>query len=330
MARAAPPACRRIALSPQPGQITSMTWSLDGRELILTDGEKHELIRYTPEGRLIGKVEKPSFLGGDYKPAQVHPTANGFLVRNGAYDWIWLDRDFKPLRSVGPSLPKFAVINEVLVREDQLAGFGSFRKEDGSWGFGILQVRLSPRLGLEKVVEEVPYASKGGDLNSASVFISALASGSAYALRFEEPSYLLDVGKGRRLKAFPQGFDRLPSLPRNTGEDATVPRARVLEASTIPVALYGRGPFLYLLTRQPRAPSKTLWRLHRIDPGKDTILDSFTLPTEAANLGLASGPAFWAILEESSLVPSGRLHSGSLLLVPATVVDQGGTAPPCN
>src|SRR5205085_7051709 len=135
-----------------------------------------------------------------------------------------------------------------------------------------------------------------------AVFVSALASGSPYALRFDEPSYILDARNARRLNAFPRGFDRLPSLPKNTGEDSAVPRARMIEAATIPVALYGRGTFLYLLTRQPQAKG-TLWRLHRIDPKKDTILGSTTLPTSAANLVLAPGPASWAVLEESSLVP---------------------------
>jgi hypothetical protein len=306
-----------------------MAWSPDGRELVATDVTLRRLLRYSLDGRLLSTVEKPAFVRGDFKPSQVHATPEGFLVRNSAYDWIWFDRHFNPLRSVGPSLPKFAVIAEALFGDQQLVGFGTFRKDDGSWGLGILRVGLRPSLGLSKVVEEISTGSKGGDLSSFLSSLVATASGTPYALRFDEPSYILNAENGRRLKAFPKGFDHIPSLPKNNGEDSTLPRARVIDASTIPVALYGRGASLYLLTRQAGPQGKTLWRLHRIDPGKDAVLSSVTIPSSAAELELAPGPDSWAILEESWR-PTGSLHSDVLLLIPAAVIDHGGTLPPCG
>ncbi len=305
-----------------------MAWSINGRELVVTDVSQRRLLRYTLEGRLISAVEKPAFVRGDYKPSQVHSTPDGFLVRNSAYDWIEFDRGFKPLRSIGPSLPRFAVINEALLGRGQLVGFGTFRKDDGAWSLGILRVALDPSLSLSKVVEEIPFTSKGGDLSSFFTSVVASASGVPYALRFDEPSYILNAESGRRLKAFPGGFDHLPALPKNTGEDSTLPRARVLEASAIPVALYGRGASLYLLTRQV-AQGKALWRLHRIDPRKDVLLGSITLPTSAPELELAPGPDAWAVLEESWL-PSGSLRNDGLLLIPVAAIDGGAPIPPCG
>jgi hypothetical protein len=288
------------------------------------------MLRYTSEGRLLGAVEKPAFVQGEFKPTQIHPTPNGFVVRNSAYDWIWFDRNLKPLRQVGSSLPKFDLIYEALQGDSQLAGYGAFRKEDGSWGMGILQVRLSPSLALDKVVEEIPYASNGGNLTSFYLTVAASASGDPYFLRFDEPSYILDVKRGRRLKAFPPGFEHLPQLPKNTGEDSTVSRAKTVETSKLPVALYGRGAFLYLLTRQAQPQGKTLWQLHRIDPTKDALTSTFTIPSTAGNLKLAPGPDSWTILEESSMIPAGELRPQGLFLVSAAAVDQGGTISPCN
>ena len=307
-----------------------MAWSQDGKQLVVTDVSAHRLLRYSLEGRLLGAVEKPAFVQSEFKPTQVHATSNGFVVRNSAYDWIWFDRDLKPLRQVGSSLPKFDLIHEALIGDDQLAGYGAFRKGDGSWGMGVLQVRLSPSLALDKVVEEIPYDSNGGNLTSFYVFVAASAAGDSYFLRFDDPSYILDVKRGRHLKAFPPGFEHLPKLPKNTGEDSTSPRARAVETSTLPVALYGRGAFLYLLTRQAQPQGKTLWRLYRIDPKKDAVIGSFTIPSSAANLNLAPGPDSWAVLEESSLIPSGDLRPQGLILVSATAVDQGGTISSCN
>jgi hypothetical protein len=329
-AQAAAPECRRVTLSPQPGQIFSMAWSQDGNQLVVTDVSAHRLLRYTPEGRLLGTVEKPAFVHGDFEPTQVHATPNGFVARNSAYEWIWFDRNLKPLRLAGSSLPKFDILDEALFGDDQLAGYGAFRKGDGSWGTGILQVRLRPSLALDKVVEEIPYASNGGNLSSLYLFIVASASGDPYVLRFAEPSYILDVRRGRRLKAFPPGFEHLPHLPQNTGVDSTVPRAKAVEASTLPVALYGRGASLYLLTRQGQPREKTLWKLYRIDTKKDAVIGSFTIPSSAGNLNLTPGPEFWAILEESSMIPSGELRPQGLLLISAAAIDQGGTIPSCN
>jgi hypothetical protein len=326
---AAPPVCRRLPLNPRPAQVSAMVWSLDGRELAMTDVVAHQLLRYRPDGSLLGAVAKPPFVHGDFKPTQVHAIPDGFLVRNSAYDWLWFDRAFKPLRAATQGLPpRFALINEAVVGSDRLAGFGTVRKEDGSWTLGMLEVGLAPAPKVLRIVREIPYSSKGGDLASLLTTVTATAGGDPYALQFDEPSFLLNLRSGQRLKAFPAGFERLPALPKNEGQDSTAGRARVVDASTLPVALYGRGDFLYLLTREQKPGGRPVWRLHRIDPRKDVILDSVILPTTAAYLELAPGPSVWAILEESRGA-TGMLQSDGLLLVATPAIEGGGSLPPC-
>jgi hypothetical protein len=306
-----------------------MVWSLDGRELALTDISTHQLLRYGMDGSFLGAVEKPSFLKGDFKPIQVQATPEGFLVCTSGHEWVWFDRGFKPLRSIAHDLPpKFAVVNAAWEGHDRLAGFGTFRGEDGSWSFGFLQVALTPTPKVLKVVQEIPYPSKGGDLSTIVGPLTATAGDTPYALQLGEPSTLLNLRSGQRLKAFPQGFERLPTLPKNGGEDTAEARDRVVDASTLPVALYGRGAFLYLLTKEQLPQKKPLWRLHRIDPKKDAVLDSVILPTSATYLQLAPGPSVWAILEESRKA-SHWLQSDGLLLVATPAIEGGGSLPPC-
>jgi hypothetical protein len=328
-APAAPPVCRRVALNPRPGQVSGMVWSLDGRELAMTDVATHQLLRYRPEGSLLSAVAKPPFVQGEFKPTQVHALPDGFLVRNSAYDWIWFDRAFKPLRSATQGLPpRFALINEAVAGNDRLAGFGTVRKEDGSWTLGVLEVGLAPTPKVLRIVREIPYSSKGGDLASLLTTVTAIATGDPFALQFDEPSFLLNLRSGQRLKAFPPGFERLPALPKNAGEDSTAGRAQVVDASTLPIALYGRGDFLYLLTKEQKPGGRPLWRLHRIDPKKDAVTGSVILPSSATYLELAPGPSVWAILEESRRA-TGMPQGDGLLLVATPAIEEGGTLPPC-
>jgi hypothetical protein len=178
-------------------------------------------------------------------------------------------------------------------------------------------------------LKEVSYQTKGGDLALVLNTASAAAGETPYALEFGEPSHLLNLRTGQRLKAFPPGFERLPKLPQIGGEEESRGRLRVIDMSTLPVALYGRGAYLYLLTREQQPQKKPLWRLHRIDPKKDVLLDSVVLPTTATYLELAPGPASWAILEESRGA-SAFLQGDGLLLVATSAVEGGGPIPPCN
>lgn len=324
------PGCRRIALSPLPKSVPRLTWSLDGEEILVTDNFDRSLLRYRKDGRLLGAVTPPAMRHDAFKPTRVHPAPNGFLVQSSAYYWVWFDRGFKPLRHIeregGP--PRLALVDYVPVG-GELFGLGTFHKSGPSWEAGILRVRLEP-LELIEVIEEVSFTSKGGTLYTSLTSMVANAGGEPYMLRLDEPSYIQNIRSRKRLKAFPKGFETLPSLPRNEGPDSTVPRARVIEASSMPFALYGRGAFLYLLTRQVKPVGKTIWQLHRIDPRKDQLLGSVTLPSSASDLRLAPGPEDWAILEKGPVMGLGEQKVEGLLLIPASAIDKGGVIPACR
>ena len=93
-----------------------------------------------------------------------------------------------------------------------------------------------------------------------------------------------------------------------------------LERSTSAVRLYGRGNFLYLLTRKP-AGQGTSWQLWQIDPRRDTIVRSLTLPTQANHVYLAPGPLHWAVIEKGAVIQSGSQAIHSMLLLPSSWIE---------
>jgi hypothetical protein len=176
-----------------------------------------------------------------------------------------------------------------------------------------------------ETIEEIAPVSKQGALHRFLGPTVAAAAGVPYALRFAEPSYLLSLRTRERLAAFPPGFGTLPGVPVAAGAEADVPTARALAKSTLPVALYGSSDRLYVLTRQPTAAGKTAWRLHKVNPAKDVLEGSLTLPTMAADLRLVPGRNTWAVLEKAAPTASGRQKVPAVLLIPAAAIREGGS-----
>jgi hypothetical protein len=321
-------ACRTVTLNPAPSWASSMAWSPNGGELVIGDTLAGRLLRYEKDGRFLGAEGPQKTAFGEYRPTRILTTRTGFLVQSRAYEWFEFDSQFKLLRHLDPGLPlRFAMVDGVL-SGDELFGFATFRKPNDTWSFGLQRVKLSP-LQLIQTLEEIPLDSRAGILYTTLLPEVAVAGGNPYALRFDEPSYLLNARTNRRLKAFPKGFDRLPVFPSISGPDATIPREKVMERSTMPVALYGSGTYLFVLTRRPASDGKTIWELHRVDPVKDVVTGSVVLPTSAPDLTLAPGSELWAILEKGTLTAPTTREMKSLLLVPAAAIEKGNGKIPC-
>jgi len=322
--------CRRVLLADSAALAFSAAWSADGREVVLVDVPGGRLLRYDRDGRFLGSVARPGEGGTEFsKPTQIHATAKGFLLRNSARKWIWLDRAFKSLESVSAmdpeGYPVFNLADEVLTG-DELAGFGSYQKSRRVWAMGLLRVGLKP-LAVREVVEEIDISSKTGSFHNTLAPLVAQAAGRAYSLRFGEPPYLLGLHPKVRLKAFPAGFASLPALPENQGPQTTAPRQKAIEKSSLPVGLYGSRQFLYLLTHRPE-PGGLLWQLHQIDPVRDKLVRSLTLPTTAHSLVIAPGSETWAVFEKGAVLPTGEQPVESLLLIPSAWIESPGAKGP--
>jgi hypothetical protein len=314
--------CRSVTLDPAPSWVSSMAWSPNGGEVVIGDIPAGRLLRYGKDGHFLGVVGAQKAAFGEYRPTEILTTREGFLVRSRAYEWFELDSQFKVLHHLGPDGPLGLAMIEEVVSRNEIFGFGSVRKSSNTWAFGLQHAKLSP-LELIETLEELQLDTKAGTLYTTLTPEVALAGGNPYALRFDEPSYLLNIRTHQRLKTFPKGFDHLPTLPPVTGPDSSVPRDRILQKTSMPVALYGSGAYLFVLTRRPASDGKKVWELHRIDPVKDMVTGSMILPTSAPDLTLAPGSEFWAILEKGPLTASSTREMKTLLLVPAAAIEKG-------
>jgi len=327
-ADAAPESCRRVALRVTAAQTFHAVWSYDSTELVVVDLAGGRLLRFAQDGRYVGAVMRPGEGELEFsKPTQIHATREGWLIQDVGRKWVWVDQKFSPLRSLstsGPDGRPFVQLVDESLWGQELAGFGSYRGADRKWQGALLRVSLKP-LEVRQVVEEISFTGKGGNFYGTLLPVVAHAGGQAYFLRFAEPPYLLRANPKTRLKAFPQGFDRLAALPESRGPQSTAARQQALQKATLPVSLYGAGSLLYLLTRRP-GDHGTVWQLHQIDPQRDRLIRSLTLPSSASDLVLAPGSSNWAILEKGPVQPNGDQPAANLLFVPAAWIENSKPA----
>ena len=316
--------CHSLPLEPTLESAVGAVWRTDGKELVVTDTAASRLMRYSSTGRFLGFVDQ---LGMEpyniSSPTEVHATPKGFVVRNQFYYWVWFDHDFKPLKVEGPTGDeRVALVDEVLLSDEDLTGIGSIKKPGKPWLQGLVRVRPGPLRAVE-IVEEIPFDTAEGSFHRVLYATVAAAGSSPYALRLTGPPYIERVAPRARLKAFPGGFSQLPTLPPMYGPSDALAVEKVMSQAFFPVALYGSGRYLFLLTRQP-ADKGTTWKLHKIDPEKDRLLGSVTLPTTAFELVLAPGPEKWAILEKGPSDGSGHQKVTDLLLVSKRWIEEDG------
>jgi hypothetical protein len=95
-----------------------------------------------------------------------------------------------------------------------------------------------------------------------------------------------------------------------------------VESGSIVVGLYGKGNFLYLLTRKPDTNSKngTLWHLYKLDPVGRKTIDNVLLPTRAHHLTIVPAEEDWYIFEKGP-VEMGSQRIDSLIDIPASWIE---------
>ena len=268
-------------------------------------------------------------------PGLLLPHEGGYVLRNSqGGKLLWMDRHFEPIRALDPRLepvaPGFAFVDltrpVLLDDRNEAVGLTTYQTEDGAWHQAFARVGWTPLRVLE-VIESIPRDSPAEDfLTMQHTNLLTQVDSGVWALRYGEPSSLLRLWpEPKTLTAFPEGFGALPHLPESQGFASIPVRSKALERATVPVALYGRSSALYLLTRRPRTEGGTLWQLHRIDPERDVLRYSVELPTTAAEVVLAPGPEWWAVLEKESVVRPGEQEIPSMLLIPSPWIEDAAS-----
>lgn len=321
------PVCERVPVGLAKVWLPDAAWSVDGKTLVVTDVAEGRLLRFSARGERLADISSPGSGPRDFNhPTVLHPTAEGFLLTDGVRRWLALDHEGRPVRQVvAADRSVIGVMAQAVLLDGELVGFGSAAEGEGRHRSGFLRLSLEPLKVIARA-EGPAETSPEIDFYSALPHLVVAAGPHAYALRFTEPPRIERLFPPGRLQAFPPGFEQLARIPPGlTGPGRQADFDSFFVKQTLPVALFGQGGDLYLLTRQPASEGGTRWRLHRIDPNHDRLLGSVDLPTRVINLLVAPGPAWWAVLEEGMASAEGRLSLESLLLLSTEWLARSGS-----
>ncbi len=305
--------CRSFDLQPRPAWLAFGEWVNDGTELILPDAFDGRLLRYKRTGEQLRPLSTPSLSATFSRPASIDNSGRGLVVLDlpderlvalkANLQLAWQAR----LRDVPfPDDERIELFLSFISAGDGFIGLTVLvnEKTQEKW-WGIARVRLGDSPQVERVHTLPSMMSEEGSFYfSHQGPYLAKANGAVYALFFgERPHIERLLPSPGKLAAFPAGYTS-PVLGFNTREN-TESAFRAWENSTAPVALFGRGRFLYLLARRPRADQGTEWILFQIDPKRDKMIRSIALPTRAKHVLVIPGPREWAIVEKGGVVAVG-------------------------
>ncbi len=342
--------CHRVALEQSPSFSYSAAWSVDGR-LFVAGPLEGKVFVYDDTGRYMEFIANPGL--GPYeftRPHVVQSFSNGDLVihESGNHS-IWLNNEFQGTRSVRLSAEQFPRLEHVSAVGRIWNGTHlvsrAYLKLDGEdkTGFARFSLGESPEfLDLAVAFSEDPMDVEARYQRMAGPS-TAISDGKIYGLVFGNPSQLYRLSPTvQALEVFPAGYEKLTPLPNTPGNAlGTALRLKFVQRQSIPVALYGHGAYLYLLTRDPLRTEdgyKTTWRLHQIDPEADELVRSLTLPTQTEHLLLAPGSQQWALIEKGPVNEVAQHEIKSMVLVPTPWVEdptnpalrEDGDGPVCN
>lgn len=344
-------ACHRVVLEPSPSFSYSAAWSFDGQRLFFAGPLDGKVFVYDGAGRFLKHVVNPGLGPFEFtKPFGVQTLADGGLVIHDTENHsIWLDQEMQGVRSVRLQAEQFPQLEYVSARSrivtDSFLLSRAYLKLDHQekTGFAIFSLDTEPRF----VDLAVPFPDDLTDTASRYQRMGgppmAIADGEVYGLLFGSPSKLFQLSPtAQALQSFPAGYETLPPLPETPGNAlGTALRLKFVQRQSVPVALYGHGPHLYLLTRDPIRTDggfRTKWRLHQIDPEADELVRSMTLPTHTEHLLLAPGSRYWALIEKGPVNEVAQHEIDSMVLVPTSWIEdpthpalrEDGDGPVCN
>lgn len=310
--------CGRRAVGLSRVWLPTAAWGTAGDLLLVGDVAGSRILRFSATGEYLGDLSQPDSGPTSFtRPTSLQAVSEGFLLRDRVFRWLLLDPRGAPAKEIAAGDPQKLNMTASVLIAGELHGLGTTTAGGRKPEFRFLRVRLEP-LSVLEVGETIESKAPEMDFHGIQGSTVAEASGRPFVLRFTEPPRIERLWPSKALKAFPQGFASLPSLPTRTGPgEAQQQRYDALEKARLPVALLGQAGTLFVITREPEGAGRTRWLAHRVDPELDRLVATVRLPTHAPQLLITPGPRNWAILEETSLTAEGFNTLESVLLVPA-------------
>lgn len=320
--------CYRTEITADLRWISSAEWIAERGELAVVDPLQNSIFLISPKG----KVERfdSSPIVDDPKrfvPATLARVQDGYLLK-------MVDaRTFL----LGPDLGRRSEVDIVHASSSTKGSVGSFYDsvslESSLLVYGTV---LEPKPGQRRTgFFQVPVKSaRDFEFLLAHSAADYYLIGHHYITGLGRTGYFLTMGgeaelyevpaagrQLRKLKALPADYRHVPPFPApSNGAASDEILFKQLEGFKVLVGVYGQGSFVFLLTREPGSSGGTVWKLHKIDPKRDVLVGSVTLPTSTNHLTLVPTKDWWFVFEKKAVHAGGQQDIPTLLALPTSSV----------
>ena len=337
---------------------TSGVWSEDGKQLLVVDAMKGEILGISPsDGVILSWPEVAASLGAKVfqpqSPAQLRSSENhsSLLQNQETVEILSLNTSFEHVNTIHPQTESTSASESVAVETDAnkivsiydhatmgegILAFGRIEGPDAEYYNAFVHFGNSSR-------QQIFYRIANEEATSVMCLrnlhcltsIQSVGFVLLFDVRPEIGRVQLGGGRFQTLPFFPGDFQVLPdlrNLPKSSPRRATTIYQR-LEATATVVGLYASGGQLYILGKEAMAKSgKTAWWIVEVSPHDGVELSRALLPTGAAHLSVIPGDRHWAIIEKDSVQGVGMHHvpymdTRSMVLVPAAWMENLPASP---
>lgn len=354
--RSAASECRRVALSPRPGWVSSGAWMENGTELVVADARSRQVLSFDAQGKgFTARPQKLTRALEDSSPARIIADPAGDLL------FAELERERFTVLDSKDAFP----IYRKNIRAESLVGDASqgTRSLDKLFLWAPVRTDVLAYASIKEVAPGGQEASSSEfvrfpvehpdqfqtvvarNRNPSKIFyklghplISSLRD-TGYLLFFDNGTPGLYRNEKGSTELLPMGaLDALyprgggsPVLPTFVRPEDFPAVMRAVERSSMPVGLYGFDGFLYVLFRSPSGGA-TKWVMSKIDvdPRVDAIVASIDIPTRANHLTVVPGPREWAFIEKGPARGHKDQDVNSVLFVPASRIKGTSAGNPCR
>lgn len=329
-----PSGCNRVTFQEPPLWLSGATWLENSSQLLIVDPYQNKLIAYDLQGKPTVLPAPRLSSSGEFMPAKITSTRDGFLLELVDGSLVSLDRKLGVVRE--DVLPRKSAMGgehvgalyQWTVAGDQLVAFGTLTKPDGSFRLGLFRAPLRSAGGAEMLK---PFQE--GNFYLLGYYLANLGSDVYFVSMDKHPAiYRVSPGKRplKKLASFPEKYRVRPDLKTPmTGPKSAPARYAELETLSMPAGLYAQDGMLYLLTRTPEGNGKTAWWLHKIDPEKDAILGQVKLPTTANHLTLVPAGKSWIAIERGPVEPRQQQQIRSMVTIPSSAISSLSVSEAC-
>jgi hypothetical protein len=308
--------CREVPLQHPPGWTISGSWSDDGSTLLVVDAFHNQVLRYSARGAYQGPVSqlKEGAIQG-FTPSIMKGQGSSRYLELAQARMVRLDQNFSQVKAYNlkaESQREGESIEGIFLWDlaaNEAVVFGDIHRPsqqdlDQQWRSGFFRIPLEAPKDFRSLNEISPKDPMRLFYRLGNPLIASLGE-TSYILMMEEHPRIYRNQKGAAqlepLNAFPESLDERPTLPSWKSLDDYAWLMRVVERSTMPVALFGWEGSLFVVGRHAEdGGTRTRWSLTKIDPQADRVVWTMDvpLPSTTHHVTVVPGPQQWAWIEK--------------------------------